>query len=152
MKLKLIFAILAWSIVTSYSLQAEEVRVDDFGDNVTIIGKLGKPLGTIASVEGQLVSESKQGRSGQISAALYVSKVDDQRLPKGKAVGLIFRFSQGMPAIHAHDLIKLTGYESGAFVGTPDAARDPLGKDAQPSDWQFESMVYVIKWQTLNSP
>ena len=152
MKLKLIFAILAWSLAASCFLQAEEVRVDDFGDSVVVIGKLGKPLGTIANVEGQVISDPKQGRSGQISAALRISKVDDERLPKGKIVGLVFRLSQGMPAIHAHDFVQLTCYESGAFVGTPDAARDTLGKDAQPLDWQFESMVYVIKWKTLDSP
>jgi hypothetical protein len=152
MKRKIIAAILFLTIATSGLLQAEDVRVVDIGSGVTLIGKLGKPLGTLASIEGQMVSDPKQGRSGQVSGALRVSKVDGQRLPKAQTVGLVFRLSQGMPALHAHDIVQISGYESGVFVGTPDSARDAMGKDASPLDWQFESMVYVINAQVLSSP
>jgi hypothetical protein len=152
MKRKIIAAILFLTITTSCFLRAEDVRVTDFGGNITLIGKLGKPLGTLSKVEGQMISDPKQGRSGQVSAAFRVSKVDGQRLPKAQTVGLIFRLSQGMPALHAHDMVEFSGYEAGAFVGTPDSVRDLMGRDASPLDWQFESVVYVIDAQVENSP
>ena len=152
MKRNIIFTILFLTLATSCFLRAEDVQVVDIGDSVTLIGKLGKPLGTLAKVEGQLISEPKQGRSGQITAAFRVTKVDGQKLAKAQTVGLMFRLSQGMPAVHAHDLVQLSGYEAGAFVGTPDAVRDSMGKDASPLDWKFESLVYVIEAQVTGSP
>lgn len=152
MKRKLFFTILFLTIATFCFLRAEDVQVADFGSSVTLIGKLGKPLGTVATVEGQMISDPKVGRSGQITAALRVMKVDGQQLPKAQTVGLMFRHSQGAPAVHAHDMVTLTGFEAGAFVGTPDAARDQMGADASPLDWQFESLVYVINAQTISSP
>ena len=139
-------------LTTSCLLQAVNVSVDDFGGSVTLIGKLGKPLGTVATVEGQMVSEPKMGKSGQITAAFKVTKVDGQKLPKTESVGLIFRHSQGTPAVHANDMVQLTGFEAGAYIGTPDAARDQMGSDASPLDWQFESVVHVIDAKVISSP
>src|SRR5215469_18272594 len=113
MKRKIFFTILLYSLTTACFLQAEDVRVADFGDSVTLIGKLGKPLGTLASVEGQMISDPKVGRSGQITAAFRVTKVDGEKLPKAQTVGLLFRRSQGNPAVHSQDLVKLSGYEAG---------------------------------------
>ena len=152
MKRKIIAAILFLTIATTCFLQAEDVQVTDFGGSVTPIGKIGKPLGTLANIEGQMISDPKQGRSGQMTAAFRVTKVDGQKLTKAQTVGLMFRHSQGMPGIHAQDIVQLSGYEAGAFVGTPDSARDLMGKDASPLDWQFESMVYVINAQVVSSP
>jgi hypothetical protein len=152
MKRKIFITILLLLLSTSCLLQAVNVSVDDFGGSVTLIGKLGKPLGTVANVEGQMVSEPKMGRSGQITAAFQVTKVDGQRLPKAKTVGLIFRHSQGTPAVHANDIVQLSGYETGAYIGTPDAARDQMGADASPLDWQFESLVHVINAKVVSSP
>src|SRR5215469_14022497 len=142
MKRKIFFTVLLLTLATSCFLRAVDVQVVDLGDTVTLIGKLGKPLGTVANVEGQMVSEPKVGRSGQITAAFRVIKVDGQKLPKSQIVGLMFRHSQGVPTVHSQDLVKLSGYEAGAFVGTPDAARDLMGADASPVDWKFESVVY----------
>jgi len=126
-------------------LQAEEIRVEDLGSKVILIGALGKPVGTIATVEGQMVSEPTRGKSGQITAAFRAEKVDGQSLPKQATIGLIFRASEGVPPIHAHDIVQLSGYESGAFIGTPDNAREALGKDASPLDWKYEPTFHVIK-------
>jgi len=146
MKLKFPAVILLLIATTSLALRAEEIRVSDIGDHVTLIGRLGMPVGSVVTnIEGQLISEPKQGKSGQITAALRLSKVDGKALAKAQTVGLIFRLSEGVPTVHANDIIKFSGYESGAFIGTPDAARDALGKDASPFEWQFESTIRVIK-------
>jgi hypothetical protein len=146
MKLKLSAVILIFIITHSLVLRAEEIQVSDIGGQVTLIGRLGKPVGTVVtSIEGQLISDPKQGKSGQITAALRLRKVDGKALAKPQIVGLVFRVSEGMPNVHVNEIIKFSGYEAGAFIGTPEAAREALGKDASPQDWKFESTVHVIK-------
>ena len=146
MKLKFPAVILLFIIATSLVLRAEEIQVSDIGGQVTLIGRLGKPVGTvITSIEGQLISEPKLGKSGQVTAAIRVSNVDGKALAKAQVVALIFRVSEGMPNVHGYDIIKFSGYEAGAFIGTPEAARDALGKDASPLAWKFESTIHVIK-------
>lgn len=149
MKPTLILTLLLGIIGTTGLACAEEIQVDDIGSKVIIIGKLGKPLGTLATIDGQMISEPKRGQSGHFTAAFRVSKVDGKPLAKGQIIGLMFRSSiQTLPA-HSHDLVQLRGYESGTYVGTPDSARDSLGADASPLDWKFESMFYVIKTQIV---
>jgi predicted ABC-type transport system involved in lysophospholipase L1 biosynthesis ATPase subunit len=146
MRLKFPAIILLFIIGNSLVLRAEEIQMSDIGGQVTLIGRLGKPVGTVVTnIEGQLISEPKQGKSGQVTAALRVSKIDGKALAKAQIVGLVFRASQGMPKIHANENVKFSGYESGAFIGTPEVAREALGKDASPLDWKFESTVFVIK-------
>ena len=152
MKLKLVFAIMLCAIGSSLFLQAEEIQVADIGNKVILIGRLGKPLGTLATIDGQLISEPKQGKSGQVTAAFRVNKVNGQPLEKAQLVGLAFRASAGIPPVHANEMIQLSGYESGAFIGTPDNARDMLGKDASPLEWKFQSTIYVVKLQVEKSP
>jgi hypothetical protein len=146
MKLKFPAVLLLFIITNSLVLRAEEIQVSDIGGRVTLIGRLGKPLGTVVTnIEGQLISEPKQGKSGQITAAFRLSKIDGKVLAKTQVVGLIFRISGGIPNVHANEIVKFSGYESAAFIGTPEAAREALGKDASPLDWKLESTVYVIK-------
>jgi hypothetical protein len=152
MKPKLIIAIMLCVIGASLFLQAEEIQVGDIGNKVILIGRLGKPLGTVATIDGQLISEPKQGKSGQITAAFRVNKVDGKPLEKAQIVGLAFRASAGIPSVHANEIVQLSGYEGGAFIGTPDDARDILGKDASPLDWKFQTTIYVIKLQVVESP
>jgi hypothetical protein len=152
MKPKLVIAIMLCVIGTSLSLQAEEIQVSDIGSKVILIGRLGKPLGTIATVDGQLISEPTRGKSGQVTAAFRVNKVNGKPLEKAQIVGLIFRASAGIPPIHTDEIIQLSGYKSGAFVGTPDDARDMLGRDASPLDWKFQTTIHVIKSQVIEPP
>lgn len=127
-------------------LHAEEIQVSDIGGKVILIGRLGQPVGTlVANIEGQLISEPTQGKSGSITAALRVNKVDGKPLAKAQSFGVIFHSSVGLLNLHAKDLVKFSGYESGAFIGTPNAAREALGKDASPFEWKFESTVHVVK-------
>lgn len=133
------------AIAASFALYAEDVQVSDISDGkVTLIGRVGRPLGTVVTVEGQLVSDPKQ-TAGQVTAAFRARTVDGTALEKGQIIGLLFRASDGIPALHANQLVKISGYESASFIGAPDGAREALGKDASPLDWKFQSLVHVIK-------
>lgn len=146
MRIKLPAVVLLCVITSSPVLKADEIQVSDLGGQVTLIGRLGKPVGTvIADIEGQLISEPQQSKSGKVTAAIRLNKVDGKALAKAQVVGLEFRASGGMPQAHANDIIRFSGYEGGAFIGTPEAARESLGSDASPLEWKFESVVRVIK-------
>jgi len=60
---------------------------------------------------------------------------------------LIFRHSAGIPTIHLHDIVQLSGYEGGAYVGTPDDARGMLDNEASSLKWKFETTIYVISYK-----
>jgi hypothetical protein len=152
MKLKILFTAVIFIAGQINFLHAEEIFVNDFGGKVTVVGRLGKPLGTIVTMEGQLVSEPKAAKTGRSTAAFRVNKVDGKPLETGQVVGLTFPISLGTPPVHVNDIVRLSGYESGAFIGTPSAAREQLGKDASPLDWKFESTVYLIKLQSTEWP
>ncbi len=144
MKRKSLAVIACLMINVSFALQAEEIQIGDITDGkVTLIGRLGKPLGTVETIEGQLISDPKQV-AGLVTAAFRASKVDGKPLEKGQIIGLVFRPSAGTPALHANQLVKLSGFEGGAFVGTPDAAREAMSSDASPLDWKFQSTFRVI--------
>jgi hypothetical protein len=145
MKRALIAAMALMLCGISLPLCAEEVHADDISDGKTIlIGRLGKPVGAVSVLEGQLISEPKAA-NGHVTAAIRVSKVDGRDLEKAQSIGLEFRPSQGMPPLHANQFVKLSGYEGAAFVGTPDAARADMGNDASPLDWKFASIFHVAK-------
>lgn len=145
MKPTLIIAVTLCVFGTSNFVQAEEVQASDIGGKVIIMGRLGKPLGTVVTLDGQMVSAPKTGKSGQVTAALRVSEVNGQPLKRAPIIGLIFRPSAGVPSFHVQETVHLSGYETGAFIGTPDGARDSLGSEASPFDWKFETTIRVIK-------
>ena len=152
MKLNFLFAVVIFITGQINFLHAEEIFVSDFGGKVTVVGRLGKPLGTVVTMEGQLISEPKAAKTGRTTAAFRVNKVDGKSLETGQVVGLTFPVSMGTPSVHANDIVRLSGYEGGAFIGTPSAAREQLGRDASPLDWKFESSVYLIKLQSTDQP
>jgi hypothetical protein len=76
MKRTFVVVITALLLNISFPLRAEDVQVGDINDGkVILLGRLGKPLGTVVTVEGQLVSDPKAA-SGHITAAFRASKVD----------------------------------------------------------------------------
>lgn len=139
-------------IGTSHLLQAEEVQATDIGGKVIIIGKLGEPLGTVVTIDGQMVSEPKLGKTGQATAALRVNQVNGKPLKREPILGMVFRPSTGVPSLHVPESVHLSGYETGAFIGTPDDARDSLGSDASRFDWKFETTIRVIKSEVAAVP
>ena len=151
MKSKLILAVAILLAAQTNFLRAEDVLVSDFGGKVTLIGRLGKPVGTVVTVEGQLVSEPKLGKSGRISAAFRANKVDGKALETGQIIALMFPTTGGMPPVHANEIVHLSGYEGGAFIGTPPDAREKMGADASPLSWKFESTLVVIKVEPSDS-
>jgi len=132
-------------LASSLPLRAEDVLVSDINDHkTTLIGRLGKPVGTVVTLEGQLVTDPRAS-NGLFTAAFRANKVDGKELAKAQMISIVFRASQGSPALHANQFVTITAYESAVFIGTPDAAREAMGSDASPFDWKFASLVHVIK-------
>jgi hypothetical protein len=129
-------------------LHAEDVLVSDFGSKVALIGRLGKPVGTVAVAEGQIMTEPKQAKTGRSTATFRVTKVDGKDLPAAQVIAVIFPISAGATPAHAGQTVRISGFEGGAFIGTPAAARDQMGADASNLAWKFESTFTVIKVQS----
>jgi hypothetical protein len=151
MKLNLVFALAVFLAGPATLLHAEDVQVSDFGGKVTLIGRLGKPVGTVAIAEGQIMSEPKLAKTGRSTAVLHVTKVDGQTLAAEQSVAVVFPASVSVSLIHANQVVRLSGYEGGAFIGTPAAAREQMGADASSLSWKFESTFNVIKIQSPDS-
>ena len=145
MKPTFIVVITALLLNISFPLHAEDVQVGDINDGkVMLLGCLGKPVGTVVTVEGQLISDPKAA-NGHITAAFRANKVDGRELKPAQIIGLEFRASLGLPALRASQLVQFSGYEGVAFVGTPNAARVEMSSDASPLEWKLQSVVHVIK-------
>jgi len=142
----ILIAVIAPLLLTiPFPLHAQDVQLSDISDHkITLIGRLGKPVGTVVTLEGRLLTDPRFS-NGQFTAAFRANKVDGKELAKAQMISLVFRASQGSPALHADQLVTFTGYEGAAFIGTPDAAREAMGSDSSPFDWKFQSLVHVIK-------
>ena len=151
MKQKIIIAIMLCAICTAHLAGAEEVRTDDLGGKVILIGRLGRPLGTVTTIIGQITTEPRQTKGGTVIATIRVGTVDGDPVGKAEIIPLIFRRSAGIPTIHLHDIVQLSGYEGGAYVGTPEGAIGKLDKDASLLKWKFQTGINVISYK-LSEP
>jgi len=87
MKLNFLFAAVIFITGQINFLHAEEIFVSDFGGKVTVVGRLGKPLGTVVTIEGELISEPKAAKTGRTTAAFRVNKVNGKS-PESRTMSL----------------------------------------------------------------
>jgi hypothetical protein len=148
MKSKLLIALAICLFAASRGFSAVEIQVGDIGKKVVIVGRLEVPVGTVVEgIEGQLMTLPRQLKSGQIVGTIRVSKVNGKALSQPSILALHFRTSGGVPPLQKNQLVKISGYESVTYIGTPAGAREDLGSDASSLDWKLESTIYVIKYE-----
>ncbi|HKB40057.1 MAG TPA: hypothetical protein VKD72_26715, partial [Gemmataceae bacterium] len=107
-----------------------------------VLGSLGKPLGTLVTVEGVAANDDyRQLKIDQGKILLRIQKVDGKAL-KEEA---IFPFedlpfaSVKKPAIGAR--FKYLGYETGRFVGIPQEALKHVGQATTTDHYFVTSFV-----------
>lgn len=94
--------------------QSPSVSVDDLNGKVAVIGRLGKPLGTIVTIRGQLVQPQEKGEDN----LFRIESVDGQAITPINMEIVLFpgeKFPTGGEA-------GWIGYEDGGFEGVPQQA------------------------------
>jgi hypothetical protein len=123
----------------------ETIQSSELGKSVHVIGRLGKELGTVVTI--QCVSYGKQTRAKEGIFTFDVVKVGDDALTE--PVTMAFRFDPAgkMPPSEGTYAAKYRGYETGSFVGVPpDVRLDSDEADTSTADapWQFHTSFKVL--------
>ena len=121
----IVIALLATSVL-SPAAEKEKVRVEVFDESTVLIGKLGKPFGTVVRVTCRGMAQPK-GDAGRTKEAWWEETVEITAI-EGKRLEapILIKWSNFMtgtvekPA--AGVSTEVWGYESGRFEGTPPEA------------------------------
>ena len=82
-----------------------------------VIGRLGEPLGKVVTIEAEIIDGDTLKQKAMMGLwLLHIKRVGDQRKDALMSVeGVVLPKTHGAP-------IKLIGYETGRFIGTPSEA------------------------------
>lgn len=122
---------------------SEVMTIENLNTARRVVGKLAHPLGTVVTVEGEVIDGTKlRMKSLEGVTLLQISAVNSQKLPEPCA----FRFDwfATADAKKLKGRVKLVGFETGRFVGLPADAFshiDPVASEA----FHFESSFVVLK-------
>ncbi len=115
-------------------------------------GKLGFPLGSYLTVEGQA---AKAGFKVNPTCTLVVDTVNGK--PLRQPVPIVVEHLNIVNPLPQHGRVVIKGYESGKMIGTPPgaiAAAKEAGKDiALPqAGWQFYRFFVLTSWGLPKRP
>jgi hypothetical protein len=123
------------------------ISVDDLNKNVSIIGRLGKPLGTILTIQGRPVQPGERNdyRSNNIAHNLFqVESVDGQPIPP-MDIQIDLQPGEKFPA---SGQIGWIGYEDGGFEGIPPQANKMPISASQPHI-QSRGRSFITRFHAL---
>lgn len=144
MKKVLIFASVLVFLVCAVISANAQISIYDLNPS-NVIGSLGKPLGTIVTIEGTVVGDDyTQLKEDSGETLLKIEKVDGKKLNKAVVlhVQIIPIVSVKIP--QKGTKFKLAGYETGGFIGIPEGAFKYIPQ-ATTCGFQFEVYFEVIK-------
>jgi hypothetical protein len=96
-----------------------QVKFYQLGQDVEVIGALGRPLGKVLVVEGALFERNANERIPKIyeSKTVFVAeRVDDEALKKPVHIFLTKAWHSDYADLKPRQKMKLTGYEDGGFA------------------------------------
>jgi hypothetical protein len=142
----LVLIIVGCAIVLGVCVHAKEkaIRVSDLS-GLNVIGTLGKPLGTVVTVEGVVAPDDERRlKSDEGETLLKISKVTGE--PLHHEVILHFRLLSfvSIEIPKPGDHFKLVGYETGGFTGIPAEAFKHIPQ-ATTTGYQFEVHFQALK-------
>ncbi len=162
------------SFLTVVKGGAEEIStipMSSLGVTCRVIGMTGKPLGTMVTLRGIAVSESRS-KGDPTAPKVQVLRVDGCAArtrveipvrPHSTGFGEpyyvpeVFELGhakpdpeRSLPRIEAGETYELWGYEAGRFVGAPKAADDDGGICRQTAGFYFTSEFVVVKCKKVS--
>lgn len=126
-----------------------QVRLDDLGNSVVVIGRLGKPLGDLCSVNGFWMARPV-GKSE--SMVFEVTHVNGEKLENTVRFGRSqIRAPLAVPTPSENEKWELSGIETGGFQGMPNGYWEATGlpPGGGQSPWRFESTYHCATIKVL---
>ncbi len=130
----------AIALLASHALRSEDKPIDvPIGNpRYRLVGKLHEPLGTVVTIQGLIVDGPGKGyEEGPIIRVHRVNGRATQEQIRMKARVGWTEFGASLPKLEAGLTLELKGYETGEFVGIPNAALRGLQNIPQTSDYYF---------------
>ncbi len=133
------------------------VSLDWPGDRFVLVGRLGIKLGEMTTVEGRVVKGPKKGSEG--GPNLLVQRVNGKATQHRIQVPIEPYFGEfgeanfdgkPLPLCKPGSTYRLRVYETGRFVGVPDAAYEEAGIGLQTSGFYFRSSLCVLSGNQID--
>jgi hypothetical protein len=121
--------------------QKQTVRVEDLGTKIDVIGRLGLPLHSFATIHGRW--ERPKGRVKDNGLYFFVTKVNDRVLQEGARIHLVHVENsdhEEIAPVEGESWV-IRGYESATLEPTAptmlEVESDEIGSRAMSSKWTF---------------
>lgn len=137
---------LAATLLTTSVSAADRVSSVDLGRAVTVVGRLGQPLGHVVRIEGAAVESDHPRGKGQDNTLFFrIATVEGRALPKPVVIEIVFFSSSNTRKLLAGERQVLLGYETGRFSGLPDEATPHLSAPPAMTGYGFTTEFVVLK-------
>lgn len=129
-----------------------DIPVDKLNAGYQLLGKTGRPLGTVVTIQGVIGRGDRKGYEGV--KRLRIERVDNLASQEGSEITL--KAYQGefgdetLPKLIVGKSYEFTGYESGGYVGTPGEAYQRAGKLAvQTTGFYFHTEFICLSGKLI---
>jgi hypothetical protein len=120
-----------------------KMKYSDIGRKTGITGSLGKPLGTIIRIQGQL-KKGEKSKADMDNIIIEVIKVDDKILETPVVIPMRMFSWSPVPEPGEDQVLQYLGYETGGMTGIPEEAFSHMPYVAT-TEYAFTVYFQVIK-------
>lgn len=126
---------------------APSVTLEDLRSTGGVRGALAVPLGTVVSIEAEVIEGSAgRGKAREGERLLQVLSVDGRTLAEPALLHFAwFPLARAPMDLGPGRRVKVVGYETGSFVGIPKDAWVHLGAPAASTPFHFQTSIVVLK-------
>lgn len=117
-----VLALCLWgATVSCNSAPSGTVSYTDLGTRVKVLGKTGRPLGDLVTVQGKVVDGPSKGYEDGLNLLLH--RVNGTSVAKEVPIKLVPYLGEEFdPPLKPNQVYVLRGYEAATYVGVPEAA------------------------------
>ncbi len=149
---RIIFATLLLASNGCFAQDREHhVQITNPNEQAKLMGQLGKPLGTMLTVQGTISDHSDKGYGDGLN--LTVQSINDspiQALITIPVAPYFGKFGQWpLPKFTKGATYRLRVYETGAFVGIPENAYHEVGIVLQTTAFYFQNKLVVLSGEKI---
>lgn len=129
-----------------------QVHILNLKEQEKLIGQLGKPLGTMLTVQGNIVDKLSKGYNNGLN--LLVQNINDSSIQELITIPLSPNFGnfgeKPLPKLEKGSTYRLRAYETGEFVGVPTKASEEAYMIIQTSGFHFQNRLIVLSCEKIN--